>query len=293
MNFLITILILILPSCLFANETCFIDTYEQIVTISNNNSVDDIIKFSDCSLETQNTFNKLISQIDGKISNHVVTNWFGTSNVKIKPEIISVTQLDKFIKNSLNLNASLIIKEVKSLTGIKSLKFENQDSLKIDCTNCNSTGEKNFKISHVVNNQIFSSWWFSAKILESTKGIVSLKEIPSFVKSISTDYVKEEMVEADTSKNLVKDINVLKYFKPIRQIPPHKILEMSDLKPINLVEMNAKVDLILKSNDVEIKTTAIAKSNGTFGETVDVLNPKTNKRIQAKIIDINKVTVNL
>jgi len=71
------------------------------------------------------------------------------------------------------------------------------------------------------------------------------------------------------------------------------LLRQSDLNALSLVRAGVKTEVIIENELVKLKTSGISRSNGSLGEFVEVFHPQKNKKYLGKVIDINKVLVEL
>ena len=85
----------------------------------------------------------------------------------------------------------------------------------------------------------------------------------------------------------------LKFYKTNKPLRTGEILKLSDLNAINLVRAGLKTDVVLENQMVRIKTQGICRSNGTIGELVEVYHAQKNKKYLGRVVDINKVLVEL
>jgi flagella basal body P-ring formation protein FlgA len=93
--------------------------------------------------------------------------------------------------------------------------------------------------------------------------------------------------------DLVTDAETLRFFKSNKPLRAGELLRASDLNAQNLVRAGMRTEVILENEMVRIKTSGISRSSGGFGETVEVFHQQKNKKYQGKVIDNNKVLVEL
>ena len=70
-------------------------------------------------------------------------------------------------------------------------------------------------------------------------------------------------------------------------------MKSTDLSPITLVRLGQKIKVVLKGQNIALKSSAIARQQGKFGDYIEVYNQKTNRKINAQVIDFNTVMVEL
>ena len=60
-----------------------------------------------------------------------------------------------------------------------------------------------------------------------------------------------------------------------------------------LVQYGQKIKLKYKTKNIELDAIAIANGNGKYGDFIQVINPRSKKKVLAKIIDYNKAEIEL
>ena len=133
----------------------------------------------------------------------------------------------------------------------------------------------------------------SADFKKMVKAFRLTSALPSFSSVNDTNILKEEYVETIPHTDLITDVEMLKFYKTNKPLKAGEILKKSDLNAVNLVRAGLKTDVVLENQMVRIKTSGISRGNGTIGELVEVYHPQKNKKYLGKVIDINKVLVEL
>jgi flagella basal body P-ring formation protein FlgA len=90
-----------------------------------------------------------------------------------------------------------------------------------------------------------------------------------------------------------KYAETLKFFKTNKPIKPGEILKKSDLNGSLLVKAGSNTEVIIENQLLKLKTTGISRNSGIYGDQVEVLNIQKNKKYVGKIIDINKIQVEI
>jgi len=65
------------------------------------------------------------------------------------------------------------------------------------------------------------------------------------------------------------------------------------LRKVCLVCTGDKVTVIAKVKGLQVKTSGISQQNGSLGDNIAILNARTNKRIEAKVVAVNRVEINI
>lgn len=103
------------------------------------------------------------------------------------------------------------------------------------------------------------------------------------------DYV--DMRDEDLSANAVINIEKLVGMTPRRGISPMKPIVAGDVVMPVAVKKGETVTIELKSGALQLVTTGQALENGAEGETVRILNPSSNKMVQAVVTGPKTVAV--
>ncbi|MFT4927882.1 MAG: flagella basal body P-ring formation protein FlgA [Phenylobacterium sp.] len=65
------------------------------------------------------------------------------------------------------------------------------------------------------------------------------------------------------------------------------------LRQVCLVCQGDSVTIVAKIKGIQIKTTGIAQQSGSLGDNIVILNPSSNKRIDGRVIAVNRVEINM
>jgi flagella basal body P-ring formation protein FlgA len=117
--------------------------------------------------------------------------------------------------------------------------------------------------------------------------------LPSFSQVADMNHIQVEYVERIPQTELFNDFDSLKFYVTNKPLKAGELLRRSDLNAINLVRAGLKTQLILENDMIRIKTQGISRSNGAIGDMVEVYHPDKKIKYQGKVIDINKVSVEL
>ena len=270
------------------SKECLMQTSERVFKI--NKILDSsFIKSTNCPDNAKNRFIKFISSASGRLNPRHLSQLFESEyglSMKFSNQIEVVDAKD-FIAESLN-NKDLVIDSLSSLYGNASINLENNDTLSVECGNCDRPGDKNIKL--LINGKTV---WLSGKIKIKRKGFMVKTDIAAFSENLD-DSILEQTYGVDSGKvALFSDVSNLKFYKSRRPIRKGSLLKQNDLVLKNLIKYNNKVDVLIKSDGLSLKTKAIARENGKLGDLIRLFNSKTKKVLTGKVIDQNKVLVEL
>ncbi|MBC74872.1 MAG: flagella basal body P-ring formation protein FlgA [Halobacteriovoraceae bacterium] len=287
MIFKFALSLILLSSTTFAKD-CTMQTSARVYKI--NKILDSsFIKSTNCSTEAKNHFVRFVSSASGKLNpkhlSHLFSTEYGQSIQFANP--IEVVDARDFVAEKLK-NKDLVIESLSSLYGKASINLEESDRLSIECAKCEKPGNKNIKLK--INGKTF---WLNAKIKIKRKGYRLKTDVAAFSDNLDSTIV-EQTYGIDSGKvALFSDVNNLKFYRTRRPISKGSLLKQSDLILKNLVRYNNKVEVHIKSDSLSLKTKALARENGKLGQLVKLFNPKTKKVLTGKVIDYNKVLVEL
>lgn len=272
-----------------AYSQCKIESFQHIVKFNKilDNSV---IKTSNCSNKITSKFINFISDVEGEIPAKHLENIFLSeyqSKVQFSPKKISVYSAGEFINQELKLD-NTIVKDVRSLYGNASYNTDHIKSVRLSCNQCNTPGEKNLKLL-TSDKQI----WLSATFLIKRKALVLKSDVSPFQGGLTKSNVTEKSILDLGNDQLFSDYENIRFYKVNKNLLKGNVLKQFDLVPKTLVKFNQNVEVIVKGQKVALKSRAISRESGRYGQIINLYNPKTKKIIKAKVIDFNKVMVEL
>jgi len=286
---MIKTLLLLSIFTLSAYSQCKIESFGVIIKFNKilDNSV---ISKSNCSDKANGAFISFISNIDGDIPSQQLENIFKSEhklNIKFKPNKIKVISANDFIEENLSLK-NIYVKDVHSLYGNASLNTNKKNSLKVVCSNCDSPGEKNVKLIHQ-SEQI----WLSAEFLIKRRAFSLKSDISPFKDLLGKSLVEEVSILDAGNDQLFSDYENIKFYRANKNLRKGQVLKQNDLSPKTLVQYNQNVEVTIRGDKVALKSQALSRQSGKLGDVINLYNPKTKKMIKAKVIDFNKVLIEL
>jgi flagella basal body P-ring formation protein FlgA len=167
------------------------------------------------------------------------------------------------------------------------------DSVEVNCHSCLYGMQQPLTIQILEFDGSRKSFFATADFKKMVKAYRLLSALPSFSSLDNQALLKEEFIESIPHTDLITDLETLKFYKTNKPLRTGDIIKRSDLNAINLVRAGLKTDVVLENQMIRIKTQGISRSNGAIGETVEVFHQQKNKKYQGRVIDINKVLVEL
>lgn len=65
------------------------------------------------------------------------------------------------------------------------------------------------------------------------------------------------------------------------------------MRKVCLVCNGDNVTIVAKLKGLQVKSTGISQQNGSLGDNIAILNSRSNKRIEAKVVAVNRVEINI
>lgn len=282
------------------DEHCLINSYHSIYRLSPSQYFNskEIIQSSTCNDYINNKFASLLSTTEGTaLASHLVAelrNDFPLVNIEIEPSKISMHNLSEYLKTNISDKTNLYFTDLKLSTSKKLITLKEGELLEFFCDNCLSYGDKNIKFN--ILNTIEAtrvSNWLSSKVAAKISSLKASRNIGMQTnKFVLDDFVQEDMLTTEPNK-FITNFEDIKFYKPNKALIKGMPITTTDVTPIQLVKYGTPVKIILKNQNISIIKNAIPHRSGSFGETVELKNPQNNKLISGKIVDFNKVLIEL
>ncbi len=266
-------------------ETCHISTYEEIVILSSNSpfNFSPIKNSKNCNSEQLKKIEDLLKLSSGVLKEKYIFQI--DQKMKITPSEIKISNIEDLLPKEKDETW----KRLSSLGKNFPLFFEEKIGGRIDCSHCNKLGQVNFR--YILSSG--KSFWISG---EKVKRIVGLRVKKDFIQSMSefkTDDFSLEIIETAHPEDLFLERDHLNFFQSYRKLQKGDILFTNMLRPSHLVKYGRPVKLILKKGNLKLFSEGTSLQNGAFNEFIKIKNDRNQKIISGKVIDYNKVLVEL
>lgn len=285
----------------FANaKSCNIHTFDKIVYLPTKNisKARGVIKKSDCPSLVQRKFIEQIFNSSGTLSSRALStnedlNKMGYK-INLTPSKVHVSNLKDKLKRHFELGPKWSFGKLKLLNSKYFIGLNKSDSIDMDCEFCHTTGEKNISLNIYNSLKNFSkTLWLNSTVYISTSVLVPNRSVsPSEPQLVPTDF-QFKYLNVTRPEKYFTNKNQLVFYKLNKPLAQGKGLQFSDLSPVNLVSAGIPTTIILKSKTLVLEGQGIPRQSGKFGEVIKLLNPKTKRTISGKVIDFNKVLVDL
>lgn len=294
------ILILISTAVQAETKNCSVQMFSKVYRLETNQPLtsSDIIQTSDCDPLILNKISTLISNSSGTVGadflKRETSKDFVDVNINITPRKTSLLELNSTMRDQLTSGTNLYFLDTKSLNGLRTLGLIEGEQLKINCESCSTFGEKNIKLD--IANPLTNSTralWFTSKIMAKIKVFKAKRSLSFQQKHLeATDFYEDEIYSMNPD-NVVTTLDNIHFYKANKTIIQGAVVSNMDLQPVNLVNFGTPVSVILKNQNINLSRKAIPIRSAMFGETIELKNPGNNKIIAGKVIDYNKVVIEL
>jgi len=284
----------------FANEVCQIKTYAQIYHIGKIEQIglQDFIIESSCPAEVQKKFQEIAFSFKGNLySEYLIKNFsedLSNFDVELMPNKIEIQSTQELLKKQITLPTNWEWGDIKILNQSKLLLLNNHEKIVVKCGNCQTSGSKN--IEAIINNSITGvsrKEWINATIVIKTQALVAKRSLTANNLPLTLSDFEIQTIESVRPERFFTDRENLHFYKLNKAISQGTPLENTDLTPLNLVTQNNQVQVIIQSDFMVLRGTALALRSGKMGETIQLKNASSQKTILGKIIDFNKVLIEL
>lgn len=300
MKKIITLFFIVFASYGFANEVCQLKTYAHVYYSAQADQValQDFIQDSTCPIEVQKKFKEISFAFKGTLYADYLIKNFGEDlfnfDIEMTPKKIEVLSAEDLLKKNIDLPLNWGWSEIKILNQNQLLLFNTQDTVSIKCGNCQNSGSKNIEVN-IVNSTTGASRkeWINATVVIKTKALIAKTSLTVTNQALNATDFETKTAESIRPERFFTDIENIHFYKLNKPISQGVALENTDLTPINLVTTTHPVHVIIKSNDMFLSGVAQALRPGKMGEVIQLKNMTTQKTILGKVVDFNKVLIEL
>lgn len=294
------LLIISLNSLAAETSSCAVQLFSKVYRLENNQTLgsSDIVQTSDCDAAVLSKMSQIVSNSNGTIGadflKREIAKDYPTLTVEISPRKTALLELNSTMRDQLTSGTNLYFLDTKSLNGLHTLGLVEGEQLKINCESCTTFGEKNLKID--ISNPLASSsrtLWFTSKIMAKIKVFKARRSLSFQQKHLDVNDFYADEIYSMTPDNIVTSLDNISFYKTNKTIIQGAVVSNLDLQPVNLVSFGTPVSVLLKNQNINLSRKAIPNRSAMFGETIELKNPTNNKIIAGKVIDYNKVVIEL
>jgi flagella basal body P-ring formation protein FlgA len=275
-------------------KACEIVSFDRIIRSSEiAPNFKDIAKSTNCSAKIKMTFLKAIKSSKGVINSRIFKEDLKVL-ATVKPNRIRIEILEENLLKHFNLNDNWAFKKTHSINKSSTITLTKNEMLDYECQNCTSPGAKNINI--VIRDAIKGSqktMWLKSKLLTRSYALISNGDFNVDNKPLDKNsfYLKE--VYSETPELYFRKKDILKFYKLNKVLRKDKPILFSNISPMPLVKNGTAVSVTLLNDSLSLQGKAVPMKNGNYGETIQLRNVQSNRIIIGKVVDFNKVVVEL
>lgn len=273
---------------------CEVHLPQNLVILGSSSDFAQVIQHTSCSDDAIRNVNETLGEVEGKITSFQFAEILKSKNhdVAIQPNMIQVQHLKHLVREQLMVPPGIQLRSSEAINSPNYMAVAPGDRIEIQCTGCLYGSQQPLNVNVIGFDGSNRSLTVKADFKKMVRAFRVLSFHPAF-SEIHSSSLKEEYIESIPHTDLVTNLETLKFFKINKPMKAGDLLRQSDLNALSLVKAGVKTEVIIENELVKLKTSGISRSNGTLGEFVEVFHPQKNKKYYGKVIDLNKVLVEL
>lgn len=253
----------------------------------------DSFEISKCNEKNEKALKRFLNDFEGTLNQRSI---FAETGLKVR--LNNQTQIIEI--NSLLNERLKKEKEWRFTSGVFTghtnglLTVKETQSLNVSCNQCTHTGNKNIKVEIVDGlNSRYQNHWVQAELAAKTTALFPKRSIPVNNQALTPGDFETKTIYHSRPEQFFTEAKQLVFYKVNKPKSNGEPIQFQDLTPVNLVKMGQPATVILKNNGLRLETIAIPSQSGKLGQQVRLKNTRTQKTIIGKVINFNKVEVEL
>lgn len=254
-----------------------------------------LFKSKDCSEKIIETTYQILTSMEGRVPSYQIKEILSNSgfNLAIYPQSVQIQHLNQIVKDQLHLPEGISLKKSTSIHNQGSIALTAGDQIEVQCNTCTYQDNQTLYLKIRGFDGQDRNIPVHADFKKLVKAYRLMVPITSFNEIQNLKWLQEEMVEEIPHVEFISNIDDFKFYKTNKTLKAGELLKKADFNAVKIVRAGLKTDVVLENSMVRIKTQGISRANGAIGEFVEVYHPQKNKKYQGRVIDINKVLVEL
>lgn len=273
--------------------SCEIKTADKLFFVKDTEVTNEqALNFNGCSNELKNEVLSILKTLEGTIHTSHLKKMGNFSDVKFSKSRIQITTLNQYLREKLSLESDLFITNINTNGMQLPLGLNQDETLHLKCFNCKEPGNyaMNLEIQSPFNKR---TKWGQLKIQRKIQVLKLKDEIRVANETLSPSLFEKAFIFADFPSKYIKDANELVFYKANRSLSKGHILLRTDIVPQNIVQRGQDTQVIIKTKHLTLTGAASALRSGSIGQMVELRNKKSKRTFSAKVVDFNKVMVEL
>lgn len=278
----------------FSSFACEIQGPSRLIKSENasNLEIKNLLTFSKCNQNQINASTKLIKDFSGVLRNKILRSELSETSL-IKP--INIQNLEELVNQRVSLPKDWKLIGIRYAHGnVGAFALNEGDSLSIECLHCSNTGKKNLKglITNPHQNTV-KALWFNASLAVKTKSLIAKRNLTLNNKSLDPSDFKFITTFSENPSQLFTKREQLVFYKLNKGKSKGESISFNDITPVNLVSVGQPVTILLVNKGLVLEGKATPHQSGKLGQVIRLKNNRTNKTVIGKVVDFNKVEVQL
>ncbi len=274
---------------------CEVFLPHQMIVFNEEPAGKSIYQTKNCDSKITDDLHQIVTGLEGRVASYQLKEMLTAKghNVQVEPQSILIQQFKTMVRDQLILPPGVQVKAARAHNSPGAIALPAGDRMEISCQGCLFGSQQSLNVTISGFDGSKQTMFVTADFKKMVKAYRLISALPSFSSVEDQSILKEEYIESIPHTDLITDMETLKFYKTNKPLRAGELLKKSDLNAINLVRAGLKTDVVLENQMIRIKTQGISRGNGSIGELVEVYHPQKNKKYQGKVIDINKVLVEL
>lgn len=266
---------------------CEVTLYKTNFTSKNPTN---FVSETNCAPSIQERINKELTNKSGPIDTRTLRP-FLPKEVVVRPHFINNYKIDELLTEYHDFSSEFRVTDIRFIHHDQNaVQFHEDCQYQLECPQCNvGNGKNQFKIK-CSNLNFWGSFYIQKK-----KNVYVLNQDTAPFTSLDKSFVKTKYkwILSNVNNLYTGSPDHLRFYKSNQFLKEGSALKINSLSPINIIQVNQLVDVVVNNSYFKVSTQGIAMRNGKYGDYITIKNMKTNKKFNAKIIDYQTVEVKL
>ncbi|MFZ4712798.1 MAG: flagellar basal body P-ring formation chaperone FlgA [Bacteriovoracaceae bacterium] len=283
------------------SKSCDIKTYAQIILTQRKSAKDlqnEIIQSSTCDAATLSAFVTTIMGAEGDLrAEHLVTlleEQNINQEINLEPTKITINRLENIVKDRTSLNTGYELSGIQFVGMEGAITLNEQDRIKIECSQCELLGDQNLKI--LVTNPVMNqakSFWARSQITRKIKVWKVRQDLTTMTEGNISNQLTLEEIAVTHPENYLNDTQDLKFYKLNKSLRRGDIVKQSDVSPIVLIKSGNRVRIKIENKALNLSSTGVANKSGSYGDSIELTNLNSKKKVVGRVVDYNTVVIDI
>lgn len=290
-NLILLFILIYAAKSLAQDTTCSLQTADKIFYAQKESiNAKQLIIESNCSDEIITAFAQEVMDVTGNLP----ASYFEEKipGMRLSPQKVSISSLSNFISQKLSLSDKIVIDDLRSnmrntflLSSEEQINVSTpgqligQNTVSIEIVNPLTSGKQKF--------------WLSLVFKSKVQAFVAKKGIDRGYGALKPEYFVKQEIVTEFPDRLFMQFDRIQHFSLNRAINAGHVLMRAETLELPLVTYGVPAAVVLNNNGIQLNGSATPMKTANFGDYIQLKNPRSNKIITAKVVDFNKVIIQL